>query len=49
MMTGLELGYLYNFPSSDWSYSGGDVTNGPDFGLQGFYVKLIVGGFGMSQ
>jgi len=48
-MTGLKVGYLYGFPSSNWRYSGGDVTGGPDFGLNMFYVKLIIGGFGYSE
>jgi hypothetical protein len=48
-MTGLKVGYLYGLSSSDWRYSGGDVTGGPDFGLNMFYVKLIIGGFGYSE
>jgi hypothetical protein len=49
LMTGLKVGYLYGLPSSDWRFSGGDITGGPDFGLNMFYVKLIVGGFGYSE
>jgi opacity protein-like surface antigen len=45
-MTGLKAGFLYQFPSSEWSFRGGSVTNSPDFGIRGFYVKLIIGGFG---
>lgn len=47
--TGLQLGFLYQVPSTNWSFSGGDVTNGPDFGLQGFYARLVIGGIGGNQ
>lgn len=49
MMTGLKLGYVYSIPSSDWKYSGGDITGGPNFGLNMFYVKLVFGGFGCQK
>lgn len=45
-MAGIKAGYLYQLPSSNWSYSGGDVTDGPDFGLNGPYITLVIGGFG---
>lgn len=48
-MTGLKAGYLYSLPSSDWTYTGGDITGGPDFGLNMVYVKLIIGGFGYQD
>lgn len=48
-MTGLKIGYIYSMPSSDWRFTGGDVTGGPSFGLNMFYVKLIVGGFGYQK
>lgn len=47
-MTGLRVGYLYTFPTTDWSFTGGDITGGPNFGLSGFYASLIIGGFGYS-
>lgn len=48
-MTGLKIGYLYTVPSDSWSYKGGDIANGPNFGLHGFYVSLMIGGFGSSS
>ena len=48
-MTGFKIGYLYSIPSSDWKFSGGNITNGPDFGLSMFYVKLLIGGFGSQK
>jgi hypothetical protein len=49
IMTGIKLGYVYSLPSSDWKFSGGDITGGPNFGLNMFYAKLIIGGFGYSN
>jgi hypothetical protein len=45
-MTGWRIGYAYSIPNSDWTYSGGDITNGPNFGLNMLYVKFVIGGFG---
>ncbi len=48
-MTGLKAGYIYSLPSSSWSFTGGDIINGPDFNLSMFYVKIIIGGFGYKK
>jgi hypothetical protein len=48
-MTGLRVGYVYGLPSSNWSFAGGDISNGPNFGINMFYVKLVIGGFGYSK
>lgn len=48
-MMGLKVGYAYSFPTSNWRFSGGDVTGGPVFGLNMVYAKLIIGGFGYSK
>ena len=48
-MTGLKVGYLYGIPNSDWVYSGGDIANGPDFGMNMFYVKFFVGILGYKD
>lgn len=45
-MTGLKVGYLFYFPSSEWSYKGGEVHGGPNFGLRGFYASIVIGGSG---
>ena len=47
-MIGIQAGYLYGIPSSDWSYSGGSISGGPRFGINMPYVKLVLGGFGWS-
>ena len=49
IMTGLKVGYIYSLPSSGWSYSGGAINGGPDFGFNMIYAKLIVGGFGYNK
>jgi len=48
-MIGLKAGYLFSMPSSNWEFSGGDVTGGPRFGLNMPYIKLILGGFGFQK
>jgi len=48
-MCGLRLGYLFSLKHSDWTYSGGDISNGPDFGFNMFYIKLTFGGFGYQE
>lgn len=48
-MCGLRLGYLFSIKHSDWTYAGGDISNGPDFGFNMLYVKLIFGGFGYQE
>lgn len=45
-MTGLQVGYIYGPPAADWRFAGGNITDAPDFGLDMFYLKLILGGFG---
>jgi hypothetical protein len=47
-MTGLKLGYTYSLPNNDWRYSGGYISGGPKFGVNLFYLKLIIGGFGSN-
>lgn len=49
LMTGLQVGYLASIPSSEWAFAGGDISNGPDFGLNMFYIKMIIGGFGRER
>lgn len=48
-LTGIKVGYVYSLPGSKWNYGGGDVTGGPDFGLNMFYVKVLIGGFGCHR
>jgi hypothetical protein len=48
-LTALKLGYAISPTSSDWMFAGGDITNGPRYGLNMFYVKAILGGFGFQK
>jgi hypothetical protein len=45
LMTGLKVGYAYGLSNSDWKYEGGDITDGPNFGLDMFYAQLTLGWF----
>jgi hypothetical protein len=47
-MTGISVGYVFSLPGDNWSFSGGDITGGPRFGLNMLYIKLLLGGFGYS-
>lgn len=48
-MTGLKIGYVFSIPSSDWTFTGGDITGGPKFGMNMVYAKLVIGGFGYRK
>jgi len=46
-MVGVELGYLMSPSSNEWKTgSGASVINGPEYSMSGFYVRLLIGGFG---
>lgn len=45
-MVGFKAGALLSPKGTNWSYTGGDVTGGPAFGMNMFYFKMVVGGFG---
>jgi hypothetical protein len=40
---GLKVGYTYGFKNSSWTYTGGNVSEGPRFGVRMIYLKLIIG------
>lgn len=48
-MCGLRLGFLFSMPHSDWTYAGGDISDGPEFCLNMLYLKLIIGGAGYQE
>lgn len=48
-LVGIKAGYIYSLPGSKWNYGGADITGGPDFGLNMFYVKVMIGGFGCHR
>ncbi len=46
-MFGLELGYMFSPGNSDWkTLGGGSVIDAPDYGLDGFYARVLIGGMG---
>ena len=46
-MLGIELGYLWSPESDNWKTSAGsDIQNAPSYSMQGFYARLLIGGFG---
>lgn len=49
MLLGLRAGYHYAVSNENWQHGGGDVTNAPDFGTQGFYGKVVLGFGGTSN
>ena len=47
MMVGIEAGYQYAPPTDYWKGSCGCAVYGvPEFSFQGFYARLLIGGFG---
>lgn len=47
--TGIRVGYLLGFNNDNWEYGGGDIKGAPDFSLNSFYVKLVIGGYGFTM
>ncbi|MBI1316445.1 hypothetical protein GC167_06245 [bacterium] len=44
---GLELGYMFSPATDEFETAGGvDVMGGPEYGLNGFYARLLIGGLG---
>lgn len=48
-LTGIKFGYAYSPSSSDWMFAGGNISDGPSFGLNMFYFKINLGGFGFQK
>ncbi|MEY3416148.1 MAG: hypothetical protein RL060_259 [Bacteroidota bacterium] len=48
-LTGLKFGYAFSPSSSDWMFAGGNISDGPSFGLNMFYFKINLGGFGFQK
>ncbi len=40
---GLRAGYIFGADDDNWTYTGGDVMGGPEFGMRSYYVRLAVG------
>jgi hypothetical protein len=47
-MVGLRIGYAMQLPKGDWSVYGSDVAGGPEVGLGGPFLRLVIGGGGME-
>ena len=47
LVLGVEGGYMHSPGSTSWELDGvGDVTGGPDLGIEGLYVWFSLGGWG---
>lgn len=46
IMIGLRAGYTFSPSDSDWEMNGNEINGGPDFGVTGPYVRLMIGGGG---
>lgn len=47
-MFGLRAGYTFSPSESNWKMNGNEINGGPDFGITGPYVRVMVGGGGGS-
>ena len=48
-LLGLQAGYLLAPFTHDWKMDEHDISGGPDVGLNGFFVRITLGGGGMSR
>ena len=49
LMIGLEAGYQMSYKNGTWKYDNGDITGGPDFSNNGFFIQLMIGGGGVMR
>jgi len=49
LMIGLEAGYQIAYKAGVWTYDNGDVSGGPDFSNNGFFIQLMIGGGGVMH
>jgi hypothetical protein len=50
LLLGMEVGYTYQPGGSSWKLDGlNNVAGGPDFKLQGFHLRVSLGGWGRSE
>lgn len=43
LVLGAKLGYSYTPYNTNWELSGADIEGGPDFGVNGPYLKFVIG------
>lgn len=49
LMVGLQAGYQMSYKKGVWTYDNGDITDGPDFNCNGFFIQLMIGGGGVMS
>ena len=47
-MFGFKAGYTFSPSDNDWKMNGNEINGGPDFGITGPYIRLMVGGGGRN-
>ena len=45
---GLRIGYVFAPIKGDWAMDGMDISGGPDLGITGPYIRLMIGGGGFG-
>lgn len=49
-MFGIKAGYLFSPVVGDWKMAGEvGMSNGPKVGVDGFYIQIMLGGFGFGE
>jgi hypothetical protein len=46
LVLGLRAGYIFSPFEGDWKFEGETLPGGPDFGITGPYIRLMIGGGG---
>jgi hypothetical protein len=49
LLFGVRFGYGYTFGESDWSMGEINVVDGPDVGINGFFIRFLIGGWGVES
>jgi len=49
LVLGLRGGYLYSPFEADWKFEGETLPGGPDLGINGPYIRLLIGGGGWGK
>jgi len=47
-LIGIKAGYILNVTDNDWNYHGNQLSNSPNSGLSGPYVRIVIGGGGIG-
>jgi hypothetical protein len=49
LMIGLEAGYQMSYKPGVWRYDNGDISDGPEFTGNAFFIQLMIGGGGVMH